>query len=324
MTPFKRFHRLRKNDAMRRLLAETHLHKDQLVMPIFINEGLDSPQPIQSLPGISQQSPSSLIDEVGDMHRLGIQSVILFGIPNNKDAVGSNAHHPDGVVQNAIHAIKTTYPEMIVIADCCLCEYTDHGHCGIMSDMKLDNDSTLKRLSDIALSYADAGCDIIAPSGMMDGMVDTIRHALDRRGYLGVNIMSYAIKYASAFYGPFRDAAGSTDTFKGDRKHHQMNPPQIREALHEAAADIDEGADIIMIKPAMMYLDIIRQITDAYAVPTAAYQVSGEYAMLLHAEAAGIVPKDTAMLESLMAIRRSGADIIISYAVKALCDAGIL
>lgn len=313
MQQFKRHQRLRKNQAIRDLLAETALTKKDLVMPVFIHEGLKKPKAIKSLPGIFQHGLSSLPKEIERIQNTGVTAVILFGIPKAKDQAGSSAYDPDGIIQQSIRLIKSKFPDMIVIADCCLCEYTSHGHCGIITDQGLDNDTTLYLLGKTAVTYALAGADIIAPSGMMDGMVTFIRENLDKQQFKNTLIMSYAVKYASSFYGPFRDAAGSGQ-FKGDRKHHQMNPTQIREAISEAEEDIRQGADILMVKPALVYLDIIKTLHDKFTTPLAAYQVSGEYAMVKAAAAAGLVDEQDIFLEQMIGFKRAGAGTIVSYA----------
>lgn len=317
--PVHRLQRLRTTPSMRALVNETAVQPGNLIMPVFIREDITTPQEIASLPGVMQHSLQSLDKEINDIRRLGLNAIILFGIPARKDPSGSEAWNPNGIVQQAIAQIKSRHQEMIVIADCCLCEYTDHGHCGILRNGKLDNDATLEKLSRIAATYAHAGADIIAPSGMMDGMVAAIRKGLDDNGFPLTAIMSYAIKYASAFYGPFREAAGSAAHFSGDRKHHQMAPSQRREAFLEAKYDEEEGADILMIKPAAAYLDIIRDVRDHTALPVAAYHVSGEYAMLKAAAKQGIVSEHEAFTEVLTGIKRAGADLIISYYAKEFC-----
>lgn len=313
MYPSQRLQRLRKTPALRALVAETRLSADDFIMPIFIHEALKEARPIQALPGIYQHSLQTLSDEVRRIQSVGIRAVILFGIPAHKTPNAEEAYHPNGVVQRAITLIKTTYPDCVVIADCCLCEYTSNGHCFVMPNGQPDNDATLTVLQKIAVSYAKAGADIIAPSGMMDGMVQAIRFALDQQGYCLTAIMSYAVKYASAFYGPFREAAGSSDVFVGDRKHHQMNPAQRKEAFLESEQDTQEGADILMIKPASVYMDIIRDIRNTSQLPLAAYHVSGEYAALKAAAKAGVLDEFSAFEEVFFGLKRAGADLIISY-----------
>ncbi len=318
--PDHRLQRLRRTGSLRDLVAETRLDADDFVMPIFVNEALSSPRAIKSLSGIYQQSFTSLLDEVRDCVESGIKAVLLFGIPEKKDGLGSEADNPNGVVQLAIGMIKAQFPDLVVIADCCLCEYTDHGHCGVLKDGVLDNDGTLSRLARIACSYAKAGADVVAPSGMMDGMVRVIRRALDQAGYQQVSIMSYSAKYASALYGPFREAAGSGQ-FSGDRKHHQMAPSQSREALLEAQLDVEEGADFLIVKPATLYLDIIRAVHDRFLVPVVAYHVSGEYAMVKAASGLELLDEAAVFQETFMAMKRAGAQLIISYYAKEMARA---
>ncbi len=315
---YSQFHRYRHTQSLRDLFQEKTLTVNDVILPIFIHESLTQKKEIASLPGMFQWSLADLSDEIKSAVDLGIKAVILFGIPSKKDDIGSEADNPNGIIQKAITLIKSIAPHLVVIADTCLCEYTSHGHCGIQKDGHLDNPKTLTRLASIAVSYANAGADMIAPSGMMDGMVLAIREALDHHHYHRVSIMSYSVKYASGLYGPFRDAAGSGDNFKGNRNHHQMNITQSREAILEAEADIQEGADIIMVKPAGTYLDIICKLRDRFNHPIAAYQVSGEYSMLKAAVKAGILDEEKAMIESLAAIKRAGADLIITYYAKQL------
>ncbi len=306
-----RLQRLRTSQAWREMLEETTLQVQDLIMPVFIHEGLQQPQEISAMPGISQQSFSSLLTEIESIAATGIKAIILFGIPLKKDSHASEAFNPNGVVQRAIQEIKSIFPELIIIADCCLCEYTDNGHCALSDPAK-----TLLTLQKIAVSYAHSGVDIIAPSGMLDGMVSAIRHGLDSEGFHRISIMSYAVKYASAFYGPFREAAGSLDTFKGNRKHHQMNPAQRREALREAELDCAEGADILMVKPATLYLDIVRDLRNRFDHPLAVYHVSGEYAMLKAAAQRGWIDEMPAIQETLLSMKRAGAHMIITYFAK--------
>ncbi|NBV41255.1 porphobilinogen synthase [bacterium] len=313
---FSRFHRIRKNQAIRSALSETHFDPSQFILPIFVSEKLAKPHAVKSMPGVFQHSVDSATLEAESALKAGIKTILLFGIPNQKDPQGSYAWNPQGGVQRAIRNIKRELPELTIMADCCLCEYTSHGHCGIMTTNGLDNDATLDVLKKIAFSYGSAGVDFVAPSGMMDGMVLTIRESLNQAGFNGVGIMSYSAKYASSLYGPFRDAAGSGGNFLGDRNHHQMNPGQRREALLEAAADIQEGADIIMVKPGMFYLDVIRDLRNEFRQPIAAYQVSGEYTMLKLAAANGLADERKLLHEAFTAYRRAGADLIISYAAK--------
>ncbi len=317
---YHQFHRYRHTQALRDLFQETSLNVTDMILPIFVNESLSQKKEITSLPGVHQWALADITEEITTAVSLGIKAVLLFGIPSIKDDTGSQADNPNGIIQKAIAHIKATAPDIVVIADTCLCEYTSHGHCGIQKEGYLDNATTLLRLQSIAVSYANAGADIIAPSGMMDGMVYAIRQALNHHHYPQTSIMSYSVKYASSFYGPFRDATGSGDPFKGNRKHHQMNITQSREALLEADADITEGADILMVKPAGYYLDIIAKLRQQFNHPIAAYQVSGEYSMLKLAEKQGIVDGQMAMIESLTAIKRAGADLIITYYAKELAS----
>lgn len=311
--PDLRMLRYRQNPQIRNMLAETRLNKSDFIYPIFIHEGLKEKKVIEKMPGIFQHSPSSLLEEVERVANLGVGSVILFGIPTKKDELGSGAYASDGVIQKAISAIKKAFPQMVVIADCCVCEYTSHGHCGIMKDGCLDNDKTLFLLEKIALSYADRGVDIIAPSGMIDGMIQAIRRALDQKNYTMIPLMSYAAKYASQFYGPFREAGGAQDSFTGDRKHHQMQPSQKREALREALLDVDESADYLMVKPGLPYLDILQTLREKTLLPIVVYQVSGEYAMLKCAASNGLIDEHEAFKETLTCLKRAGADLIITY-----------
>ena len=311
-----RYHRLRKTPALRDLLQETRVTENDLIMPIFVHEGISDKQEIESLPGVFQHSLKSLEIEIEEIKETGLKAVILFGIPNEKDGAGKEAYNPKGIIQKAISKIKAKAPDLFVIADCCLCEYTDHGHCGVMSEKGLHNDETLTLLQKTAVSYANAGVDCVAPSGMMDGMVTAIRTALDDAKFPMVSVMSYAVKYASAFYGPFRDAAGSSDCFHGDRKHHQMNPAQRQEAFLEAQQDLKEGADFLMVKPASHYADIIRDLKNTTHVPLVAYHVSGEYAMLKAAAEKHIVNEKEAFEEHFISLKRAGVDLIITYYAK--------
>jgi len=320
MFPENRPRRLRRTDTIRRMVRETRVHVDNLVYPLFIKEASSLKEPIVSMPGQFRYSPDMLPKLAKQIAAQKIPAILLFGIPKKKDATGTSAHQRDGVVQQALRRIKDAAPELTVITDVCLCEYTDHGHCGILDDMgQVSNDDTLEVLSTIALSHAKAGADIIAPSDMMDGRVGIIRESLDENGFEHIPILSYAAKYASTFYGPFREAAGSTPSF-GDRKGYQMDPANVREAMREAAYDIEEGADMIMVKPALPYLDVIRLIADEFDSPLAAYQVSGEYAMIKAACERGWLSEDACILESVTAIRRAGADIIISYFAPRLAE----
>ncbi len=313
--PEYRPRRMRRNEALRSLIRETTLSAGQLIYPLFIVPGKKVKKEVPSMPGVHQISVDQLAAEARELQALGVNSVILFGIPEKKDGVGSGAHDKDGIVQRAIRELKNKAPDLLVITDVCLCEYTDHGHCGFLVNNEVDNDTTLEILAQTALSHAKAGADIVAPSDMMDGRVAEIRATLDENNFEMVPIISYAVKYASAFYGPFRDAAESTPQF-GDRRAYQMDPANSREALREATLDVDEGADVLMVKPALAYLDIITRLKDEFDLPLAAYQVSGEYAMIKAAEAKGWIDGKRVMQETLLAIRRAGADMIITYFAK--------
>jgi porphobilinogen synthase len=313
--PEYRPRRLRKNDAIRSLVRETHLQAEQLVYPIFIMPGKKKKEEISSMPGIFRLSVDMLAQEARDCLALGINSLLLFGLPEEKDAMGSGAHHKNGIIQQGIRALKSKVPEITVITDVCLCEYTDHGHCGCLINDTVDNDTTLEILAKTALSHAQAGADIVAPSDMMDGRVAEIRAILDENNFSMIPIMAYSVKYASAFYGPFRDAADCAPQF-GDRKSYQMDPANTREALREATLDAEEGADILMVKPALAYLDIIARLKDEFDLPIAAYHVSGEYAMIKAAAQNGWIDEQQVMAETLLSIKRAGADIIITYFAK--------
>jgi porphobilinogen synthase len=310
--PDVRLRRLRRTEAIRQLVAETVLSPSDLVCPLFVTHGRGVKNEIESMPGIHQFSVDLLTKEARDVAALGIKAVILFGIPEKKDDIGSGAYDPDGVVQRAIRAIKGSTADLAVITDVCLCEYTGHGHCGVVADGEVDNDRTLELLAKTALSHAAAGADIVAPSAMMDGQVRAIREALDSSNFAHIPILAYAAKYASAFYGPFRDAAGSAPQF-GDRRSYQMDPANVREALREVEQDIAEGADMVMVKPALAYMDVIRRVHDTFNHPLAAYNVSGEYSMVKAAAARGWIDERRTVMEILTAIKRAGADIIITY-----------
>ena len=310
--PRTRPRRLRASPALRRMVRETILDPGDFIYPMFVVHGQEVRREIASMPGISQLSVDQAVVEAQEAVALGVPSVVLFGIPAVKDALGSENFSDEGIVQQAVGAIKDALPDLVVIVDVCMCEYTDHGHCGIVRDDEIDNDATLEILQRAALSYARAGADVVAPSGMMDGMVGAIRSALDGEGFLNVSILSYAIKYASAFYGPFREAAEGAPQF-GDRKTHQMDPANAREAQRELALDIEEGADMVMVKPALPYLDVIRQVRDACHLPVVAYNVSGEYAMIKAAAANGWLDERAVVLELLTGIKRAGADLIFTY-----------
>ena len=316
--------RLRRTAAIRGMVRETRLSSEMLVYPLFAVTGEGQRREVASMPGVHQMSVDEIVEEVRAARADGVPGVLLFGLPDSKDPAGSGAADPEGPVQSAVRAIKRDAPEMLVITDVCLCEYTSHGHCGLLEGDEILNDVTVEQLARVALSHAAAGADIVAPSDMMDGRVGAIRTTLDDAGYAGTAIMSYAAKYCSAFYGPFRDAADSAPAF-GDRRSHQMDPANVEEALREVELDLDEGADIVMVKPALTYLDVIARVKTEFRVPTAAYHVSGEYAMLKAAARNGWIDEPRAMMETLTSIRRAGADIIITYyareAARALREA---
>jgi porphobilinogen synthase len=318
--PAYRPRRLRKNEKLRQLVRETSLTAGNLIYPLFVGPGTNVVRPVSSMPGVAQLSVDRVVVESREAAALGIPAVILFGIPEKKDALGSEAYIGDGVVQQAITAIKETVPALLIVTDVCLCEYTDHGHCGVVKNGAVDNDSTLELLAKEALSHAQAGADIIAPSDMMDGRVGAIRRALDSNGFDQVAIMAYAAKYASGFYGPFREAAESTPQF-GDRRAYQMDPANTDEALREVALDIEEGADIVMVKPALAYLDVIYRVKEKFGYPVAAYNVSGEYSMIKAAAMNGWIDEERIMLEVLLSIKRAGADMILTYFAKQLARA---
>jgi len=313
--PIYRGRRTRRTDTLRRMVRETRLSPDNFIYPLFVVHGEGVRNEIGAMPGVFQLSVDEIVKECRECWDLGIPSVILFGLPARKDATGSEGWDPEGTVQKAVRAIKREVPEMVVTTDVCLCEYTDHGHCGIIQGDEVQNDPTLELLAKVALSHAEAGADIVGPSDMMDGRIGAVREALDEEGYQDVIVMSYAVKYASAFYGPFREAAGSTPQF-GDRRAYQMDPPNAVEALREAALDIEEGADIIMVKPALPYLDIIAALRDRYDMPLAAYNVSGEYSMVKAGGKLDMINAEGVMMESLVSIRRAGASMILTYFAK--------
>jgi porphobilinogen synthase len=313
--PVYRPRRLRSNENIRRMVRETKLSPDDFIYPLFVTHGKGVKKEISSMPGNFQQSVDNIVKDCEEVTGLGIPAVLLFGIPELKDEVGSEAYSDEGIVQHAIKAIKNKLPELIVITDVCLCEYTSHGHCGVIKNGVVQNDATLELLAKEALSHAKAGADMVAPSDMMDGRVGAIRDTLDGHGFHDTPIMSYAAKYASSFYGPFREAAESTPQF-GDRRSYQMDAPNSREALREVALDIDEGADIVMVKPALAYLDIIYQVRQQYNLPVAAYNVSGEFSMIKAAAKMGWIDGERAMMESLIAMKRAGADMILTYFAK--------
>ncbi len=307
--------RMRRNEALRGLIRETELSPAHLIQPLFVVAGEGVREPVASMPGIERFSISELVGEAGEIADAGIGGVILFGIPADKDEVGSGAYDNEGVVQMAVRAIKEAHPDLLVITDVCLCEYTDHGHCGFVREGDVDNDITIELLAKTAISHAEAGADVVAPSDMMDGRVGTIRGQLDEEGHPDVGILAYSAKYASAFYGPFREAAESTPEF-GDRRGYQMDPANVREALREVQLDLEEGADAVMVKPAGPYLDVIRRVREQTDAPVAAYQVSGEYSMIKAAAERGWLSEDAGVVESLTAIRRAGADAIVTYFAK--------
>ncbi len=313
--PFKRFRRTRMTEALRSMVRETELSKNDFIYPLFVVEGKDFKKEISSMPGVFQMSVEHIVRECADVKKLGIPAVILFGIPKEKDEVGSGAYDELGVIQQAIRAIKREVPELVVITDVCLCEYTSHGHCGVVRGNEIINDESIELLAREALTHAQAGADMVAPSDMFDGRVKSIRSILDENGFTNLPIMSYAAKYASGFYGPFREAAESTPQF-GDRRSHQMDPANSNEALREVEQDILEGADIVMVKPATPYLDIIRRVKDTFGLPTAAYNVSGEYAMVKAAAQRGWIDGERVMMEMLTGIKRAGADLILTYFAK--------
>lgn len=315
MMEFKRHRRLRSSKAMRSLIRETTLSVDDFIYPLFVIEGEDVKNEVPSMPGVFQLSLDNLKEEIEEVKSLGIKAVLLFGVPKDKDAEGTGAYCSDGIVQQATKLIKKTFPEILVIADTCLCEYTSHGHCGVISDGEVDNDASLALLAKTAVSQAEAGADIIAPSNMMDGFVQAIRKALDDAGFLHIPIMSYAVKYASGFYGPFRDAADSTPEF-GDRKAYQMDPANRMEALREAESDVAEGADMLIVKPSLAYLDIIRDVKNHTNLPLVAYNVSGEYSMVKAAALNGWIDEKAVVMEKMIAMKRAGSDMIITYFAK--------
>jgi porphobilinogen synthase len=315
--PTQRLRRLRRSESLRRMVRETRITRDDLILPLFVVEGRSVREPVSSMPGVLRYSVDQVVDEAKRVADLGVPAVILFGIPDEKDPRGSGADAPDGIVQRAVSALKGDVPDLCVITDVCLCEYTDHGHCGIVEGEEVKNDPSVERLAATALSHARAGVDVVAPSDMMDGRVGAIRRTLDAAGFGEVAILAYAAKFASAYYGPFRDAAESTPRF-GDRRSYQMDPPNGREALREMALDLEEGADVLMVKPALPYLDVLSEARRRFDVPLAAYHVSGEYAMIQAAAERGWIDGERAMEEALIAIKRAGADWILTYAAAAL------
>jgi len=318
---FKRFRRLRMDTTLRSLVRETTLNLDDFIYPLFVKNGENIKKEISSMPGVYQMSIDEILKECQALQDLGLHAIILFGIPDVKDSIGSDALCEHGIIASAIRAIKQSFPKMFVITDLCFCEYTDHGHCGIldMEHESVDNDATLEILAKQALIHAHAGADMIAPSGMMDGMIEVLRNALDKDGFINLPIMSYSTKFASAYYGPFRDVAESTPSF-GDRKTYQMDPANRREAIAESVEDERQGADILIVKPALAYLDIVRDVRNATSTPLCVYNVSGEYALLKAAAKAGIIDYDRVMMETMIAFKRAGADIIISYHAKEVAE----
>jgi porphobilinogen synthase len=313
--PFARLHRLRRLESLRSLLRETRLSSLDFMYPIFVDHRLSKPEPLDSMPGINRLSLADLKEEIAEVLGLKIPAVLVFGLPKSKNALGSEAYATDSVVQQAVRTIKKVAPQLVVATDVCLCSYTDHGHCGVVRDGKVDNDETLQLLAKIAVGHVEAGADIVAPSAMMDGQVAAIRGALDTRGFSEAMVMSYSAKFASAFYGPFREAAESTPLW-GDRRSYQMDPPNRREAMREIESDIEEGADIVMVKPALSYLDLIREARDRFQQPLAAYNVSGEYSMIKAAGEKGWLDDRRVAMEVLTAIKRAGANIVITYFAK--------
>lgn len=312
---FRRHRRLRSSKAMRSLVRETEVSVDDLIYPLFVMEGESIKNEVPSMPNVFQLSLDNLNQEIDEVYKLGIKAMMLFGIPQEKDAEGTGAYAPDGIIQRATKQIKQRYPEILVVADTCLCEYTSHGHCGVIREQDVDNDASLSLLAKTAISQAEAGADIIAPSNMMDGFVAVIRTALDDAGFKDIPIMSYAVKYASAFYGPFRDAADSTPEF-GDRHTYQMDPANRREALREMQSDIEEGADMLIVKPALAYLDIVRDVKNHTNTPIVAYNVSGEYSMVKAAAQKGWIEEEAIVMEKMVAMKRAGADLILTYFAK--------
>jgi porphobilinogen synthase len=317
--PETRLRRLRRTETLRAMVREHRIEREDLILPLFVVEGTGVREPISSMPGVHRHSVDQVVLEAKRVADLGVPAVILFGIPADKDARGSGADDPDGIVQRASRAIADSVPSICIITDVCLCEYTDHGHCGILNGTEVENDASVERLARTALSHARAGASIVAPSDMMDGRVAAIRRELDANGFSEVAILSYAAKYASAFYGPFREAAESAPEF-GDRRGYQMDPPNRREALREMRLDLEEGADMLMVKPAMAYLDVLADARRSFDVPLAAYQVSGEYAMIKAAGERGWIDADRAMAEALISIKRAGADLILTYAAAEMAE----
>jgi porphobilinogen synthase len=318
--PATRLRRLRRTGPLRALVRETELSPSHLVLPLFVQLGTEERTPIAAMPGVARHSIALAVDEAGAARGAGVPAVLLFGVPADKDARASGAYDEEGVVQLAVRAIKDAHPELVVMTDVCLCGYTDHGHCGVVrEDGEVDNDVTLELLAKTALSHAGAGADAVAPSDMMDGRVAALRAQLDAEGHTGLPIVSYAAKFASSFYGPFREAADSAPAF-GDRRSYQMDPANADEAVREALLDVEEGADMVMVKPALPYLDVVRRVKESTRVPVAAYNVSGEYAMIKAAAAAGLLDERAAVLETLTGIRRAGADVIVTYHAREVAE----
>jgi len=313
--PSTRLRRLRRTETLRGFVRETELSARDLIQPLFVVAGEGIREPIESMPGVERFSISGLVEEAGEVVAAGVGAILLFGVPAEKDEVGTGAYDDEGIVQMAVRALKEAHPELVVITDVCLCEYTSHGHCGVIRGGEVDNDVTIELLAKTAISHAEAGADAVAPSDMMDGRVGSIRYQLDEEGHRDTPIVAYSAKYASAFYGPFRDAAESTPEF-GDRRGYQMDPANAAEAVREAELDLDEGADMLMVKPAVPYLDVVRRVKEATAAPLAAYHVSGEYSMLKAAAANGWIDERAAVVETLTSIRRAGADAIVTYYAK--------
>jgi porphobilinogen synthase len=318
--PITRMRRLRKSPIVRDLLQETEISLNDLIYPMFVIEGANLKNPVPSMPEVFQYSPENLPFEIENVIKKGIKAIILFGIPKDKDSLGSGAYAQEGIIQKAVYEIKKAFPELLVITDVCLCEYTDHGHCGLIKNNKIENDSTLELLAKTALTHAQAGADIVAPSDMMDGRVGAIREALDKFGYEDIPIMSYSAKYASAFYGPFRDAAGSTPQF-GDRSTYQMDPKaSVKQAIQETLLDIEEGADMVIVKPALAYMDIIKTVRDEFLCPVVSYNVSGEYAMIKAAAQNGWIDEKKVVLELMAGLKRAGSNLVITYHAPAIAS----
>ncbi len=318
--PLTRPRRLRSNDLIRSLVRETHLTLDDLVYPMFVVDGSNMVEEVPSMPGVYRYSPDRIVDAIKEVRDTGIKAIILFGIPAKKDSVGSDTWSDEGIIQRTLRRVKKEVPDIYVITDVCFCEYTDHGHCGVLKNGTVDNDMTLENLKKQVVSHAENGADMVAPSGMMDGMVKAIREALDSAGFKDVPVMAYSAKFASAYYGPFREAAESAPAF-GDRRSYQMDPANYREAIKEVLLDVEEGADIVMVKPALAYLDIIRRVKEQFRVPLAAYNVSGEYSMVKAAEKLGWLDGKAIAYEILTSIKRAGADLIITYHAKEVAEA---